>query len=176
MTLVATALAGVLLAEAVTMADRRGSFVRLYDEEELERHGIDTRVAQSRVAFNESTRTLRGLHYQAAPHGETKIVRCTAGTIYDVVVDLRTGSPTLHHWIGLELSSTNRISLIVPPGCAHGYLTLTPAAEVAYLISAPYVEAAQRGVRWDDATLAIAWPSEPLVIGDRDAGLPLLEL
>lgn len=175
MTLVTTRLAGVLLAEPVTMTDRRGSFARLYDADELTVQGVDTRVAQARIAFNESAATLRGLHYQAAPHGETKVVRCTAGAIFDVVVDLRADSSTLYDWIGLELSASNRKSLIVPPGCAHGYLTMTPAAEVAYLIAEPYVEAAQRGVRWDDPTLAISWPMEPLVIGERDAALPLLE-
>jgi dTDP-4-dehydrorhamnose 3,5-epimerase len=174
-TLVETGLAGVLLAEPVTVPDGRGFFARLYDEGELADRGVDTRISQSRIAFNESAATLRGLHYQAAPHGETKIVRCTAGAIYDVVADLRPGSPTLHRWRGFELSSSNRSSLIVPPGCAHGYLTLTPGAEVFYVISVPYVEAAQRGVRFDDPTLAVMWPREPRVIGERDAALPLLE-
>jgi dTDP-4-dehydrorhamnose 3,5-epimerase len=173
-TLLETPLAGVFVAEPTCIVDRRGFMARLYDEEELARHGIDTGVAQARLALNEAASTLRGLHYQAAPYEETKMVRCTAGAIFDVVADLRPDSPTLHHWVGFELSSSNRNCLIVPPGCAHGYLTLTPGAEVSYLISAPFVEGAQRGLRWDDPTLAIAWPAQPLVIGERDAELPLL--
>jgi dTDP-4-dehydrorhamnose 3,5-epimerase len=96
--------------------------------------------------------------------------------LFDVVVDLRLASPTRHRWVGFELSASNRKTLIIPPGCAHGYLTLTPATEVAYLISVPYVKTAQRGVRWDDPVLAISWPRSPLVIGERDAALPFLQL
>jgi dTDP-4-dehydrorhamnose 3,5-epimerase len=156
--------------------DRRGFFARLYGEDELEGLGIDTRVARSAIAFNDSMATIRGLHYQEAPYAETKVVRCTAGALFDVVADLRPGSPTRHRWVGLELSASNRKSLVVPPGCAHGYLTLKPATEVAYLISVPNVKNAQRGIRWDDPVLGIAWPRSPLVIGERDAALPLLEL
>ncbi len=175
MTIVETGLSGVLLIEPELVADRRGFFARLYGEEELEVLGIDTRVAQSAIAFNDSTATIRGLHYQQAPYDETKVVRCTAGAVFDVVADLRPGSPTLHRWVGLELSASNRKSLIVPPGCAHGYLTLKPATEVAYLISVPYVKNSQRGIRWDDPDLGISWPQSPLVIGERDAALPLLQ-
>jgi dTDP-4-dehydrorhamnose 3,5-epimerase len=174
MTLVETYLPGVFLAEPVRVPDRRGFFARLYDEENLTTRGIDMRVSQASVAFNEALSTLRGLHFQDAPYGETKIIRCTAGAIYDVVADLRRDSITLHRWVSFELSSANLTSVIVPPGCAHGYLTLTPEAEVSYLISAPYVEDAQRGIRWDDPTLRITWPTTPREISERDASLPLL--
>lgn len=176
MSIVETDLPGVFLIEPELVADRRGFFARLYDEEELVGLGIDARVAQYSIAFNDSTATIRGLHYQQAPNGETKVVRCTAGVLFDVVVDLRLASPTRHRWVGFELSASNRKTLIIPPGCAHGYLTLTPATEVAYLISVPYVKTAQRGVRWDDPVLAISWPRPPLVIGERDAALPFLQL
>ena len=176
MSIVETDLPGVFLIEPELVADRRGFFARLYGEEELVGLGIDARVAQYSIAFNDSTATIRGLHYQQAPNGETKVVRCTAGVLFDVVVDLRPASPTRHRWVGFELSASNRKTLIIPPGCAHGYLTLTPATEVAYLISVPYVKTAQRGVRWDDPVLAISWPRSPLVIGERDAALPFLQL
>lgn len=175
MSIVETDLPGVFLVEPVMVPDRRGFFPRLYDEETLVSLDIDTRVAQCAIAFNDSVATLRGLHYQEAPHGETKVVRCTAGVLFDVVADLRSASPTRHCWAGFELSASNRHSLIVPPGCAHGYLTLTPATEVAYLISVPYVQAAERGIRWDDPVLAISWPRSPLVVGERDSALPFLE-
>ena len=175
MTIVETTLSGVFLVEPEPVADPRGFFARLYDEEELVSLGIDTRVAQHAIAFNDSEATVRGLHYQQTPHAETKVVRCTAGVLFDVVADLRTDSPTRHRWAGFELSASNRKSLIIPPGCAHGYLTLTPNTEAIYLISVPYVADAQRGVRWDDPILKISWPLSPLVIGERDAGLPFLE-
>ncbi|MGO9963180.1 MAG: dTDP-4-dehydrorhamnose 3,5-epimerase family protein [Acidimicrobiales bacterium] len=175
MSIAGTDLPGVFLVEPELAADPRGFFARLYREAELANLGIDTRVAQQAIAFNDSTATIRGLHYQQAPYGETKVVRCTAGALFDVVVDLRPTSPMRNHWTGIELSATNRRSVIIPPGCAHGYLTLTPATEVTYLISVPYVETAQRGVRWDDPTLKISWPRSPLVLGERDAALPLLE-
>ncbi|MGH9092588.1 MAG: dTDP-4-dehydrorhamnose 3,5-epimerase family protein, partial [Acidimicrobiales bacterium] len=153
MTVVETSLPGLLVLQAKLVTDERGFFARLYDEEDLSARGVDTRVAQSRVAFNKAPGTLRGLHFQAEPYGETKIVRCTAGSIFDIVADLRATSPTRYRWEAFELSAANRTSLLVPPGCAHGYMTLTAGAEVSYLISAPYMEPAQRGVRWDDPTL-----------------------
>src|SRR5579871_4691790 len=147
MTVLATQIAGVYLAEAAATPDRRGIVARLFDLEELRALGVDTDFSHALVAFNEATATLRGLHYQAPPYGETKVVRCTAGALFDVVVDLRPDSSTWRGWMAVELSAENRRSLVVPPGCAHGYLTLAPCSEVSYLISSPYVEDAQRGVR-----------------------------
>jgi dTDP-4-dehydrorhamnose 3,5-epimerase len=175
MTIVETALEGVFLIEPQLHADRRGFFARLYDEDELSSFGIETRVAQYAVSFNESAATLRGLHYQEAPYGETKVVRCTSGMLFDVVADLRAASPTRYQWIGYELSAANRRCLIVPPGCAHGFLTLVDATEITYLISVPYVAEAQRGVRWDDPMLKISWPAAPKVIGERDTALAFLQ-
>ena len=176
MSITKTDLPGVFLIEPELVEDRRGFFARLYDEEELARVGVDTRVAQHSIAFNDSMATIRGLHYQQAPYGETKLVRCTTGAVFDVVVDLRQNSPTRHRWVDFELSASNRTALIIPPGCAHGDPTLTAGAELTYLISVPYMKTAQRGVRWDDPVLKIRWPRAPLVIGERDAALPLLEL
>ncbi len=176
MTVTESVLAGVFLVEPELIADRRGFFARLYNAEELAAVGVDARVAQYVISYNDSPATIRGLHYQREPYAETKVVRCTAGVLFDVVADLRPSSPTRHRWVGYELSASNRKSLIVPPGCAHGYLTLTPASEVSYLISIPYEMDAQCGVRWDDPVLGISWPRSPLVIGERDAALPLLQL
>ena len=176
MTIAKTDLPGVFLIKPDLVTDRRGFFARLYDEEELAGLGVDTRVAQYSIAFNDAMATIRGLHYQQAPYGETKVVRCTAGVVFDVVVDLRPDSPMRHRWVDFELSASNRNTLVIPPGCAHGYLTLTAATEVTYLISVPYVKTAKRGVRWDDPVLKISWPHAPLVIGERDAALPFLQL
>ncbi|MGA3216359.1 MAG: dTDP-4-dehydrorhamnose 3,5-epimerase [Acidimicrobiales bacterium] len=174
MTVTESVLDGVFLVEPELIPDRRGFFARLYDAEELAALGVDARVAQYVISYNDSPGTMRGLHYQRDPYAETKAVRCTAGVLFDVVTDLRPSSPTRHQWVGHELSASNRRSVIVPPGCAHGYLTLTPGTEVSYLISVPYVKDAQTGVRWDDPILGISWPRSPLVISERDAALPLL--
>jgi len=114
------------------------------------------------------------MHFQAAPHGEAKLVRCTRGAVFDVCLDLRPGSPTLHQWHGETLSADNGAALVVPEGCAHGFLTLEDASEVFYMISAPYVPEAGRGVRFDDPAFGIAWPRPVTVIHPRDAGYPLV--
>ncbi len=172
MKIVETVLQGVLVLEVEPIADERGFFARTWDRGDLASRGLTTDVGQVSIAFNEVTGTMRGLHYQAAPHYEAKTVRCTAGEIFDVAVDLRDGSPTRLRWVGIELSATNRRGLFVPEGCAHGYVTLTDAAEVQYQISAAYRPDAARGYRWDDPTLAIDWPVPVRRISDRDAALP----
>ena len=129
---------------------------------------------QASVSFNRRRGTLRGLHYQAAPHEESKLVRCTAGAIHDVVVDLRDDSPTLRSHVSVELSADNRRQIYVPPGCAHGFQALEDSTEVSYLISAFYEASASRGVRFDDPRLAVAWPLEPSVVSERDRAWPLL--
>jgi len=136
--------------------------------------GLETAVAETSIAYNQSRLTLRGLHYQTSPHEETKLVRCTSGSVYDVVADLRPDSPTSRGWHGVELSAENRLALYVPAGCAHGYLTLEDDTELLYQISRPYMPDAATGVRWDDPTLGIHWPASPRVISPRDASLPYL--
>ena len=169
-----TEISGVLILEPETIRDGRGSFARTWDRDLLAIRGLEARVAQVSVAWNEVRGTLRGLHYQEAPDSEAKTVTCLAGAIWDVAVDLRQESETRHRWVAVELSATNRRSFYVPMGFAHGYLTLSDGAEVQYQISHPYVQESSRGIRWNDPLLAIKWPAPVTRISDRDAALPLL--
>jgi dTDP-4-dehydrorhamnose 3,5-epimerase len=168
-----TGLPGAFLIEPECSRDGRGSFARLFCAREYEQHGLVPRLAQCSESRNSARGTLRGLHYQAAPHLEAKTVRCTAGAIFDVIVDLRRESATRWRWFGVELSPARGAALYVPPGFAHGFITLQPDSTVEYLISEFYVPEAARGVRYDDPTLAVRWPIEPQVISDRDRSLPL---
>lgn len=152
--------------------DERGSFARTFAADEFERRGLDPRVAQCSVSFNPRRGTLRGLHYQADPHGECKLIRCTRGGVYDVLVDLRPGSPTYCGWFGVELTPTGGTMVYAPVGVAHGLLTLADDSEVSYQISAPYVPEAARGVRWDDPVFGIDWPADVEVISERDRTYP----
>jgi dTDP-4-dehydrorhamnose 3,5-epimerase len=170
-----TKVAGAWLIEPEPVADERGFFARVFCREEFAEHGLNPDLAQGNVSWNHAKGTLRGMHYQAAPHQEAKLVRCTRGAIWDVALDLRSGSPTYLAWAGYELSDANRSMLYVPEGCAHGFLTLTDGAEVAYQMSAPYASAAARGVRWNDPAFGINWPGEVAVINPRDAGYPDME-
>jgi dTDP-4-dehydrorhamnose 3,5-epimerase len=163
---------GAFLIEPERITDERGFFARIWCRDEFAAHGLNPALAQANVSFNHRKGTLRGMHYQAAPHQEAKLVRCTRGAIWDVVLDLRPGSPTYRAWTGAELSDANRAMLYVPEGCAHGFLTLTDAAEVAYQMSIPYAPEAARGVRYDDPAFGIEWPGEVVVINQRDASYP----
>jgi dTDP-4-dehydrorhamnose 3,5-epimerase len=167
-----TKVAGVYFIEPEPIADERGFFARIWCREEFAANGLDPELAQANISFNARKGTLRGLHFQAAPHAEVKLVRCTRGAIFDVAVDLRSGSPTYLSWFGAELSDANRSMLYVPEGCAHGFLTLTDGAEVAYQMSAPYAPEAARGVRFDDPAFGIEWPGEVVVINERDRTYP----
>jgi dTDP-4-dehydrorhamnose 3,5-epimerase len=161
--------AGAFLIEPELTADERGFFARTWCRDEFAAHGLNPELAQANVSFNHRKGTLRGMHHQAAPHQEAKLVRCTRGAIWDVVLDLRPYSPTYRTWTGAELSDANRAMLYVPEGCAHGFLTLTDAAEVAYQMSVPYAPEAAQGVRYDDPAFGIEWPGEVVVINQRDA-------
>jgi dTDP-4-dehydrorhamnose 3,5-epimerase len=167
-----TKVAGAFLIEPEPVADERGFFARSWDREEFQARGLNPRLAQCSISFSHRKGTLRGLHYQVAPHQEAKLVRCTRGAIWDVALDLRPGSATYRAWFGVELSAANRAMLYIPEGCAHGQLTLTDDTEVFYQISAPYAPAAARGVRYDDPAIGIKWPGEVTVISDRDASYP----
>ena len=167
-----TAVAGAFLVDLERREDERGFFARLWDREELEGRGLEPGLAQSSLSFNRRRGTLRGMHYQAAPHEEVKLVRCTRGAVWDVVLDLRRDSASFRRHFGVALSEDNRRSVYVPRGCAHGFLTLTDGAEVVYLISEFHRPPAARGVRWDDPTFAIEWPEEPQVISPRDRSWP----
>jgi dTDP-4-dehydrorhamnose 3,5-epimerase len=163
-----TSVAGAWVLDPERIEDERGFFARTWDASVFAERGLNPALAQCSVSFNRVRGTLRGLHYQVSPHEEAKLVRCTAGAIFDVAVDLRAASPTFREWCGVELSADNRLALYVPEGCAHGFLTLTNNAEVAYQISASWAPEAARGVRWDDPAFGIAWPSDVAVINERD--------
>jgi dTDP-4-dehydrorhamnose 3,5-epimerase len=169
-------IAGVLALELELVRDSRGFFARTFSRTELGDHGIDFDVAQASISFNERRATLLGLHLQRPPHEEAKVVRCLTGSVHDVVVDLRAGSATQFRWLAIELSAARRNALYIPPGLAHGFVTLEDACELEYLISAAYEPSAAAGVRWDDPALGIEWPLQPEVISERDAAFPDLDV
>jgi dTDP-4-dehydrorhamnose 3,5-epimerase len=169
-----TPLPGVWVLEPEPISDERGSFARIYDAAEFAAHGIDPAVVQSSVSFNRRRDTLRGMHYQAAPHGEPKLVRCVRGAIYDVALDLRPDSPAYCAWYAAELDPDGGRMLFMPAGVAHGFQTLDDGSEVLYQMGYAYVPEAARGVRWDDPAFGIEWP-EPAVertISERDRSYP----
>jgi dTDP-4-dehydrorhamnose 3,5-epimerase len=169
-----SALAGAFVVDMDRIEDDRGFFARSFCAEEFAAHGLPTHMPQCSVSFNARRATLRGLHFQADPHAEDKLVRCTAGAIFDVIVDLRPDSPTCRRWMGLELTADNRRALFIPRGFAHGFITLTDGAEVLYMMSVPHAPGYSRGIRWNDPALAIDWPLEPQYMTARDAAYALL--
>jgi dTDP-4-dehydrorhamnose 3,5-epimerase len=172
---VETGLAGAYLIELDRHEDERGFFARSFCEREFVRYGLPPRFVQCNVSFNRWRGTIRGLHWQAAPHEEAKVVRCTRGALYDVVVDLRAGSPTRHCWAGFALSAQDHRQIFVPAGFAHGFQTLEPDTEVFYMMSTAFEPSCARGMRWNDPALSIAWPLVDPVLSERDASWPLLE-
>jgi dTDP-4-dehydrorhamnose 3,5-epimerase len=169
------AIDGVWVVDLEPIDDERGSFARTYCAEEFAAHGLDPTVSQCNVSVTRSAGTVRGLHYQVAPAAETKLVRCVRGAIFDVAVDLRPESATLHHHVAIELSAANRRALFIPVGFAHGFQTLVDDTEVEYQMGAPYTPGTDRGVRHDDPALGIAWPLPVGSISERDRTWPLLE-
>jgi dTDP-4-dehydrorhamnose 3,5-epimerase len=164
-----TELRGAFLIELDKAEDTRGYFARVWCQKEFEEHGLIARIAQVNTSFNKKAGTLRGMHYQAAPYQETKVVRCTAGAIYDVIVDLRPDSPTYKQWTGVELTAGNGAMLYIPADFAHGFITLENNTEVSYLMSEFYQPGAGQGVRWNDPAFGIKWPVAVEEISDRDA-------
>ena len=152
--------------------DERGLFARSWDQREFEARGLNPRLVQCNVSFNMKKGTLRGMHYQAKPYEEAKVVRCTRGAIYDVIIDLRPDSPTFKQWKGEELTADNYRMMYVPEGLAHGFLTLQDRTEVSYQMSQIHVPASARGTRWDDPAFGIQWPIRVQVISDRDKNYP----
>ena len=165
-----TPLAGAYVLELDRREDERGFFARSFCQHEFTEHGLNPRIAQCNVSFNAKRGTLRGMHYQAPPHEEAKVVRCTQGAVWDVVVDLRPKSATFKRWHGVELSASNRRALYIPEGLAHGFQTLTDDAELLYLMSEFYHPDAARGVRWDDPAFSIEWPLPNPRMSERDSG------
>jgi dTDP-4-dehydrorhamnose 3,5-epimerase len=167
-----TTLAGAYVVEAEPLADERGFFARNFCHEEFSARGLNPRVAQTSTSYNKRRGTLRGLHYQTDPFPEAKLVRCTRGAIYDVIVDLRPSSPSFLRWFGVELSASNRRSLYVPEHFAHGFQTLADDTEVFYQISEVYRPECARGLRWDDPRVGVVWPLPVQVISERDRSFP----
>ncbi len=167
-----TKLKGAFILEVKKIEDERGFFGRSWCQKEVEAYGLNTRVVQANVSYNKKKGTLRGMHYQAAPYEENKLVRCTRGAIYDVIIDLRPGSPTYKQWIGVELTEENYKMLYVPEGFAHGFITLRDNTELNYLLTEYYTPGAERGVRWNDPAFNIEWPISAEVISEKDQKHP----
>ncbi len=167
-----TDVAGAYLIELEKRGDERGFFARAWCKREFEEHGLCARLCQANVSFNRYQGTLRGLHFQRAPHAENKLVRCTRGAIFDVALDLRPESPSFRKWVGFELSAENGRMLYVPEGCAHGYQTLRDNCEVFYQVTEFYAPEDEGGVAYDDPAFGIRWPLPVTVISDRDKNHP----
>lgn len=165
-----TPLADAFVIELDLLRDERGYFARTFDAGEFAERGLDPTVVQCNTSFNERRGTLRGMHYQAEPEGEVKLVRCTRGSVYDVAVDLRGGSPTRGRWFGVELSAGNGRMLYIPAGMAHGFQALEDDTELHYQMSHHYVPEAARGVRFDDPAFGIEWPLPDPIVSERDRG------
>jgi len=167
-----TALRDAVLIDPEPRTDSRGFFARTFCKDEFAAAGLATVFVQHNFSFNHLEGTLRGLHYQVAPHREIKVVQCVRGAIHDVIVDMRPDSATYLKWQGFDLTEYNKRQLYVPEGFAHGYLTLEDNSAVSYLVSVPYAPGAEAGLRWNDAMLSIDWPVEIRIISDKDAQWP----
>ncbi len=165
-----TELRGAYIIEVEPIEDERGLFARSFCAKEFEEHGLNPHIAQCNISYNEKKGTLRGMHYQVAPHAETKLVRCTMGAVYDVIIDLRPISATFKRWIGVELTKGNRWMVYVPEGFAHGFQTLEDDTEVFYQMSEFYHPEYSRVIVWDDPGFAIKWPMSPTRISNKDRG------
>jgi dTDP-4-dehydrorhamnose 3,5-epimerase len=172
MIFIETELKGVLIIEPERLEDERGFFARTWCQREFEAYGLNSRLAQCSLSFNRKRGTLRGMHYQAAPYEEARLVRCTMGAVYDVALDLRPASVTFKQWTAVELTADNRRMLYIPEGFAHGFQTLEDNTEVFYQMSEFYHLECARGVRWNDPAFRIVWPSDVIVISDRDREYP----
>lgn len=167
-----TPLSGAFTVDLELRRDDRGFFARAWCQDEFERRGLSTRIVQCNTSYNNRTGTVRGLHFQRPPQAEVKLVRCTRGAIWDVIVDLRPESTTYTRWFGAELTADNRRMLYVPENFAHGYITLEPETETFYQVSEFYSPDHEAGIRWDDPAIGITWPIEPVVVSAKDAGHP----
>jgi dTDP-4-dehydrorhamnose 3,5-epimerase len=168
-----TKLKGAFVIEPDLIEDERGFFACSWTPVEFEKHGLNPLLVQCNISYNKFMGTVRGMHFQLPPHEEAKLVRCTKGAIFDVALDMRSGSPTRYQWVGQELSAENHRMLYIPEGFAHGYQTLTDGAEIFYQMSEYYHPESARGVRWSDPLFGIEWPLPMTVIAERDATYPL---
>lgn len=168
-----TSIAGVYSIEPRRFEDERGFFAPSFSAKEFAARGLVSTFLETNISYSKHRGTLRGMHYQAAPHGQAKLVRCTRGAVFDVAVDLRPASPTFKKWIGVELSDENRSMLYLPADCGHGYQTLTDDTEVFYMVSGVYVPESSRGFRWNDPAFGIEWPNaDARVLNNRDRDYP----
>jgi dTDP-4-dehydrorhamnose 3,5-epimerase len=167
-----TGLQGAIIVEIEKLQDQRGFFARSWCKREFEQYGLDASLVQANVSYNHRKGTLRGMHFQVEPHGETKLVRCTQGAIYDVIIDLRQDSPTYRKWVGVELTADNFRMLFVPKMFAHGFQTLAEESVVTYQVGQFYTPGSERGIRFDDPAFQIQWPLEVSVISDKDKSWP----
>jgi dTDP-4-dehydrorhamnose 3,5-epimerase len=166
-------LAGSHLVDLTRIGDDRGFFARIWDEEIFREMGIPVRNLQTNLSYNRHRGTTRGLHWQVDPYGESKFLRCTRGSVFDVAVDMRPDSPTFRQWQGHVIDAESRVMVYVPEGCAHGYQALEDHAEVSYQVSHPYVPGAERGLRWDDPAIGIVWPiTDGVIVSDKDRAWP----
>ena len=172
-----TKLKGAFVIEPQSLSDARGVFARSYSEQEFESHGLNPRIAECNISFSKKRYTIRGMHFQRSPFAQAKLVRCTKGAVYDVIIDLRPDSPTFKQWIGEELTAENRRMLYVPEGFAHGFQTLEDDSEVFYQISNAYNPGSEGGVRWNDPVFGIEWPAmDGITINARDQNYPDFKL
>ena len=175
MKFIPTPLPGAFVIEPQLFPDDRGFFAGTFSRQKFVEHGCDGDLVECNVSFNKRAGTLRGMHFQNAPHAQSKLVRCTRGAIWDAIIDLRPGSATFKKWFGAELTAENRRQLYIPEGFAHGFITLADETEVFYQLGNVYHAASAGGVRWDDPAFGIAWPREVSVIIERDATYPDFE-
>ena len=172
MRIVETPVNGIWKLKTDPLVDERGWFARLIDIDKISALALPFTIVQANASFNAHRDTLRGMHYQMAPDTETKLVSCRSGALFDVIVDIRPQSPTYTRWFGIELSAENYQSLYIPPGVAHGFLTLANNTEVYYQISGSYTPSRGQGLRWNDPVFAIDWPAEPAIMAERDRSYP----
>ena len=173
MRFIETKLKGLFIIEPELLEDERGFFARTFCQHEFEAHGLDPRLVQCNISFNRHRGTLRGMHYQVEPHAEAKLVRCTMGAIYDVILDLRPESATFRQWLAVELTAENRRLLFIPEGLAHGFQTLVDHTEIFYQMSEFFYLECARGVRYDDPDFSLVWPLPVKIVSDKDMAYPL---
>ena len=167
-----TILKGAFIIDVEPREDERGFFARSWCEDEFRQHGLNPHLVQCNISFNKKRGTLRGMHYQSAPFAEAKVVRCTMGEIYDVIIDLIPESPTFKQWIGVELTAANRRMLYIPENFAHGFQTLVDDTEVFYQMSEFYYPECAHGIRWNDPTFGVEWNYSPPILSQKDNGFP----
>jgi dTDP-4-dehydrorhamnose 3,5-epimerase len=169
-----TKLKGAFLINLKRFEDERGFFARTFCQKEFKEHGLNTQIVQANISYNKKRGTFRGMHMQLAPNEESKLIKCTSGAIYDVIIDMRISSDTYKQWIGVELTAENHQLLYVPEGFAHGFITLKNDTEVTYQMNQFYAPESEKGFRWNDPGFGIVWPIQPLVIAEKDKKFSLI--